>query len=79
MKSTKLSLKELKVDSFITSLESHKTNTVKGGTSGGCAAAAGLLVIVAVTAAGAYVANDMINDIDKKQKADLKAIQDLNK
>lgn len=39
----KMKLNELEVKSFVTSLDNQKINTVKGGTSVGCAVTAGMV------------------------------------
>ena len=44
MKTKKLSLNDLKVESFVTSMESQKVNTVKGGTTPEC-----VVVVTAIT------------------------------
>ncbi len=45
MKNQKLSLSDLKVNSFITSLENQKTNTVKGGTTPACEVAITVTIV----------------------------------
>lgn len=76
MKQSRLTLNELKVDSFITSLETHKTNTVMGGSSKGCAAIASLVVVVVVGVVAYNAATNAMEEIAKKKKEQLDAIEE---
>ena len=46
---TKLTLQNLKVNSFVTSIEKNKINTVKGGTTAACVAATVASAIIIVS------------------------------
>ena len=52
MKTKKLNLNDLKVESFVTNVEPNNSNTVKGGSTGGCTAT--IIIIVATATATAY-------------------------
>lgn len=57
MKTNKLNLKDLKVQSFITSLENNDSQTIKGGSTAFCGIGAGAVAAnVAAIGVGAVVA-----------------------
>lgn len=75
-KPSRLNLNELKVDSFITSLETNKTNTVMGGSSQGCGLAVTVAVVVVVGVIAYNAASKAIDEATKKQKEKLDAIEE---
>ena len=63
MKTKKLNLNDLKVESFITNIDEQDAYTVKGGSSPLCAATAGLAISVSIVAASIlYGATQAAND-----------------
>ena len=68
MKTKKLNLNDLKVESFITNIDEQGAYTVKGGSSPLCAATSGLAISVSIVAGtivyGEFKAvNDALSDV----------------